>query len=115
MLTYLERKMLKELVMISDGKIQTLLFDYIEEEYLSKKFTEDEIKLALSGLEYEQMITMRIPPYGESRIPIDITPTFKGLRYAALRKEQFIQFVLTSLLVPISISLIVTVITLWFS
>lgn len=115
MLTYLERKMLKEIVMISDGRINTLLFDHIKEEYLSKKFSEDEIKLALSGLEYEQMITMRIPNHSNIHTPIDITPTFKGIRYAALRKEQFIQFILTSLLVPVTVSLIVTIITIWLS
>lgn len=45
----------------------------------------------------------------------EITPTYTGIHYSDFSKEKFKNFILTSLLVPIVVSIITSLITLWIN
>lgn len=73
--------------------------------------TEREIQINLSDLHNEGLVFFRKVP--EHDIPLDITLTYEGLRYFDWKFEEIKQFTLKSVITPILVAFITTMITMW--
>lgn len=105
------RKLLKYIQQACEYKRSTIKYSYLVDEIVYGKMTEREIQINLSDLHNEGLVFFRKVP--EHDIPLDITLTYEGLRYFDWKFEEIKHFTLKSVITPILVAFITTMITMW--
>lgn len=111
LMTFRDKKILRLLIKMSENHIRPI--DYKELVSQSSKigFDEEELLTCLADLHFSELIVPRVPSFTHK--PIDLELTYLGLRYLVYKRKLFYQFLVRSFFLPIVVSLVITLITIW--